>query len=218
MYSNHAFSTPFTVKDILSWTEQQQTPHYGMDFNGFNMNSGYYSYDTPRPGDQMNSMSQMSPMMNSLGNSCLYSSNNTSPSLQPTYTNLICSPSVSSMTSLTSGMQLPLQTDGISPKHEGYDNHDAPTPGSDQDDLHNTTQTLPPSQAQSTSMEPGSALPQNTQGALQTPAMIKHEHNDDIIDKGKQSFNYMTSIARDIRFGYILDNKKKSRQLKLKYD
>lgn len=185
MYPNHAFSTPFSVKDILSWTEQQQqaASHYGMDFNSFNMNSGYYGYDSPRLGEQMNSMSQMSPGMNSLGgNSCLYSSNNTSPSLQPTYTNLTCSPSVSSMTSLSSGMQLPLQTDGMSPKHDSYDAHGAPTPGSEQEDLHNAGQALAQAQAPPPSIEPGSVLTQNSQPNLPQP-MIKHEANEDLMDK-----------------------------------
>lgn len=193
MYSNHAFSTPFSVKDILSlnWTEQQQhaAAHYGMDFNSFNMNSSYYGYDAPRHGEQMNSMSQMSPIMNSLGgNSCLYSSNNTSPSLQPTYTNLTCSPSVSSMTSLPSGMHLPLQTDGLSPKHDSYDTHGAPTPGSEQDDMHSASQVLPQSHSQvqppQATIEPASILTQSAQPNLQRP-MIKHEPNDDLIDKGE---------------------------------
>ena len=201
MYPNHAFSTPFSVKDILSWTEQQQAAaHYGMDFNSFNMNSGYYGYETPRLGEQMNSMSQMSPMMNSLGgNSCLYSSNNTSPSLQPTYTNLTCSPSVSSMTSMSSGMQLPLQTDGMSPKHDSYDTHGAPTPGSEQEDMHNAGQALAQaSQPPPPSLEPGSVLPQSNQPNLPQP-MIKHEAGEDLMDKSEFFFIF-------IFFTYFLQN------------
>lgn len=196
MYSNHAFSTPFSVKDILSWTEQQQqaASHYGMDFNSFNMNTGYYGYDTPRLGEQMNSMSQMSPVMNSLGgNSCLYSSNNTSPSLQPTYTNLTCSPSVSSMTSLSSGMQLPLQTDGMSPKHDSYDTHGAPTPGSEQEDLHNAGQALVQAQPPPSSIEPSSVLTQSSQPNL-PQSLIKHEPSEDMMDKGESLFVSFSSI------------------------
>lgn len=184
MYSNHAFSTPFSVKDILSWTEQQQAAaHYGMDYNSYNMNSAYYGYDSPRLGDQMNAMSQMSPMMNNLGgNSCLYSSNNnTSPPLQPTYTNLTCSSSVSSMTPMTTGMQLPLQHEGMSPKHDSYDAHGAPTPVSEQDEYQNTSQGQPGSQPPQ-SIDPTSGLPQNTHPNL-PPTLIKHEENDDVLDK-----------------------------------
>lgn len=131
MYSNPAYGTPFSVKDILSWTAEQQA-HYGMDFQNLNMSYGNYQYDTPRMGEQL------SPMMNSMGNmggnSCLYSANSPSSSLQPTYTNLSCSPSVSSMSSMTQ-MHVPVKTETVSPKQEPYESSSVATPGSDTGDV-----------------------------------------------------------------------------------
>lgn len=134
MYSNPAYGTPFSVKDILSWTaEQQAAAHYGMDFQNLNMNYGNYQYDAQRMGEPL------SPMMNAMGNmgsnSCLYSTNSPS-SLQPTYTNLSCSPSVSSMSSITQ-MQVPVKTETMSPstKQDSYETSSAATPGSDTGDL-----------------------------------------------------------------------------------
>lgn len=187
MYSNPSFSTPFSVKDILSWTEQQQAAHYGMDFaNSYNMNSAYYGYDSPRLGDQMNSVSQMSPMMNNGlgGNSCLYSSNNSSPS-QPTYTNLTYSNSVSSMTSLSSSLQLPVHLEGISPKAEPYETSDTPTPGSERDDLQSGSQHMQGAPPPPQNLEPGSVLTPNPASNLQPNDLIKKEHSDEhILDKG----------------------------------
>lgn len=195
MYPNPAFSTPFSVKDILSWTEQQQqAANYGMDFNGYNMNSGYYGYDSPRLGDHLStSMSPMSPMMTGMpNNSCLYSSNNSPPSMQPTYTNLSCSTSVSSMASLPSTMQLPIQTAELSPKHESYDSkydsNSVPTPVSDQEEVQNSNHTL---NQQPPGIEPGVDY-----SSQQTPhGVIKSEddlekHPDEMIkseDMGSDS-------------------------------
>lgn len=192
MYPNHSFSTPFSVKDILSWTEQQQAAaHYGMDFNSYNMNSGYYGYETPRLGDQMSSMSQMSPMMNNLGgNSCLYSSNNSSPSLQPTYTNL-SSPAVSSMTSLSSSLQLPVHLEEMSPKAEPYDTANVPSPTSDQDDLPSGSQHLPAAQPQQPqpSIEPGPSLTPNQSSNLHPPQLIKEEQTEEhLVKKGWSTY------------------------------
>lgn len=187
MYSNPGFSTPFSVKDILSWTEQQQAAaHYGMDFNGYNMNSQYCGYDASRLGDQMTSMSQMSPMMNNLGgNSCLYSSNNSSPSLQPTYTNLTCSTAVSSMTSLSSSLHLPV-LEGMSPKTaEQYDTTNAPTPGSDQDEMSSGNQHMQGGPPPPPNIEPAPVLTPNPSSALQPPQLVKEEHSEDhSLEKG----------------------------------
>ena len=133
MYANPAYGTPFSVKDILSWTaEQQAAAHYGMDYQNMNMNYGNYQYDTQRLGDSM------SPMMNAIGNmgsnSCLYSTNSPSSSLQPTYTNLSCSPSVSSMAAMSS-MHVPVKTETMSPKQSPYEDNSAATPGSDTGDI-----------------------------------------------------------------------------------
>ena len=183
MYSNPSFSTPFSVKDILSWSEQQA--HYGMDFNSYNMNmnSAYYGYDTPRHGDQMNSVSQMSPMINNLaGNSCLYSSNNSSPSLQPTYTNLTYSTPVSSMTALSSTLQLPVHLEGMSPKNEPYDTNNAPTPGSEHDhDLQAGSQHMP-GVPPPPNLEPGTGLPGNPSSNLQNPQLKVERTDDHILD------------------------------------
>jgi len=189
MYSNN-FSS-FSVKDILNWTEQQQA-HYGMDYNGFNMNPGYYPDYTSRLSDQMGS--PMSPMMGSCGgnlpgNSCLYSTNSPPPA-QPTYTNLTGNSTISSMTSLSSAMQLPVQMDGgMSPKTEPYDTHNPPTPGSDQDDMHPGSQMShgPP---QPPNLDPGPIMTPNPPHNLPSAQIIKEEnsHDDSLLEKGKNTF------------------------------
>ncbi|XP_052772375.1 homeobox protein Nkx-2.5-like [Mya arenaria] len=195
MYSNHSFSTPFSVKDILSWTEQQQA-HYGMDFNSFNMNAGgYFGYDTQRLSDQLGP--PMSPMMgngggNVGGNACLYSSNNTAPSLQPTYTNLTCSPSVSSMTSLSSAMQLPVQMsaqmDNLSPKQDPYDTHNPPTPGSDHDEMHPGSQHMSHGNPPPANMDSGPLMTSNTPQNLPSSQIIKEENPEDsLLEKDSSS-------------------------------
>ena len=136
MYSNPGYGTPFYVKDILSMTpEQQAAIHYGMDFQNLNMNYGNYQYDSPRMGEQL------SPMMNAMpgnmgSNSCLYTTNSP-PSQQPTYTNLSCSPSVSTMSSTMTHLQVPVKNPASpSTKQDPYENNSAATPGSDTGDLH----------------------------------------------------------------------------------
>ncbi|KAH3785726.1 homeobox protein ceh-22-like [Dreissena polymorpha] len=203
MYSNHSCSTPFLVKDILTWTEQQQqAAHYGMDFNSFHMNNGgYYGYESSRLADQIGQ--PMSPMMgggsaappgNLGGNSCLYSNNvNTSPSMQPTYTNLTCSPNVSTMSSLTSGMHassgmhLPTHIASMSPKHEGYDSRTGiPTPGSDHEDIHGPSHPMSHGQS-SQGMDDGTGMSSNQQPNLQPPHLIKEETSDEhLLDKDSQ--------------------------------
>ncbi|KAL3863127.1 hypothetical protein ACJMK2_004899 [Sinanodonta woodiana] len=151
MYASHAFSTPFSVKDILgiNWSDQAGvSSHYGLDYS--NPNYANFPFDNQRMGDQM------SPLMNSINNSsCLYSSNSTMSSMQPTYTNLSCSSSVSSM-------HLPvIHTDSMSPKQE-YDTSGVPTPGS-------VSEESPP-------------LPS---GAIDTGPMsqpVGNEQNEDIIE------------------------------------
>ena len=136
MYSNPGYGTPFYVKDILSLTaEQQAAAHYGMDFQNLNMNYGNYQYaDTQRMGEQL------SPMMNAMGNmgsnSCLYSTNSPS-SLQPTYTNLSCSPSVSSAMSSMPHLHVPVKSETMSPstKQDPYETSSVASPGSDTGDL-----------------------------------------------------------------------------------
>ena len=194
MYSN--YPTSFFVKDILNSSEQQQaSAHYGMDYNTYNMNSGYYGYDTSRLTDQISPMSQMPPlMMNTGNNSCLYSNNSSPQSLQPTYTNLSCSQASSMMTALSPSMQLPVSHDGLSPKHEAYENNGAPTPSSDHDDLnqgHAVGQgVLPPHPP---GIDPGAGLTGNT-GTIpsqvqqhQMNLSIKTEKSDELMDKRKQS-------------------------------
>lgn len=81
MYASHGFSTPFSVKDILTWTEQQS--HCGLDFQtAMNYPMGTnFALDSQRMGDQYSS----------IGNnpSCLYGGGSPVPSA-PTalYTNM----------------------------------------------------------------------------------------------------------------------------------
>ena len=84
MYSNHPFTTPFSVKDILSWSEQQG----GLDYPGgalSYMQATPYSYDMSpthqhRGGAPTPSYEQLSALPNNPA--CLYGS------ATPTYTNL----------------------------------------------------------------------------------------------------------------------------------
>ncbi|CAL1531750.1 unnamed protein product [Lymnaea stagnalis] len=72
MYANHPYSsTPFSVKDILSWTEQQD---YVGGLSGY-MQPPSYAYDTsPRPYDQISSLPS--------NPACIYGNGT------PTYTNI----------------------------------------------------------------------------------------------------------------------------------
>ena len=178
MYSNPAYGTPFSVKDILSWTaEQQAAAHYGMDFQNLNMNYGNYQYDTQRMGESM------SPMMNAMGNmgsnSCLYSTNSPS-SLQPTYTNLSCSPTVSSMSSMTmTSLQVPVKTETLSPKQDPYENNSETTHGSDAGDIQ---QSGPPG------IDPGP-------GVHSLPPTDKvYSEREEVIDKRKCSILYQVCM------------------------
>lgn len=91
MYSNHPLSTPFSVRDILSgWTAEQQMHCGGLDYSNFTMGGNYQLDQNSRIAEQMN-----------LNNnpSCLYGStpSPTLSAMQPTYTNLSCSPQPVSM-------------------------------------------------------------------------------------------------------------------------
>ncbi|GFN78110.1 hypothetical protein PoB_000461600, partial [Plakobranchus ocellatus] len=84
MYANHPFTTPFSVKDILSWSEQQGGLDYPGGALGY-MPAPHYSYDMspthqhraghPTPGYEQLSGLPSNP-------ACLYGS------ATPTYTNL----------------------------------------------------------------------------------------------------------------------------------
>lgn len=101
MYSNHAYSTPFSVKDILSWTEQQQVAAgCGIEYPSqiaFSMGSGNYPSNdlSPRSCDQLTMLSSASPSTNnnlvSISNSshvnpaCLYGTSSPPNFLQSSY-------------------------------------------------------------------------------------------------------------------------------------
>ncbi|XP_050397170.1 homeobox protein Nkx-2.5 [Patella vulgata] len=85
MYSNPVPSTPFSVKDILSWTEAQN--NCGLDYQtmNFQMPANFPFDMNHRPCDQMNMSMNNNP-------SCIYGNAGSPTHLQPTYTNLSYTP------------------------------------------------------------------------------------------------------------------------------
>ncbi|RUS71654.1 hypothetical protein EGW08_020578, partial [Elysia chlorotica] len=84
MYANHPFTTPFSVKDILSWSEQQGALDYPGGGLGY-MQGPPYSYDMSpthqhRGGAPTSGYDQLSALPSNPA--CLYGS------ATPTYTNL----------------------------------------------------------------------------------------------------------------------------------
>ncbi|XP_059169776.1 homeobox protein Nkx-2.5-like [Physella acuta] len=75
MYSTHPYSTPFSVKDILSWSEQQGAMDYAGGLS-YLQPPGYHYETSPRPYDQHTSIPS--------NPACLYGNSNGTP----TYTNL----------------------------------------------------------------------------------------------------------------------------------
>jgi hypothetical protein len=136
MYGNHAafssMTTPFSVKDILSWTEQQAHMNACLEYQQSGMNfpmSGTFPLDSPRVPDQM-AMVGVGVGVGGVGGvggigggnhvnpACLYgSASSPTPGLQPTYTNLSCSPPAS----VSLPMSVPLPPGSLTPGNMGKD-------------------------------------------------------------------------------------------------
>lgn len=115
MYPNVGYSTPFSVKDILNWSEQQSNMFdnysgvggvntFGMNFQiggGYNVES-LQNTNNGRLVEAGGTNAGVDPHIVSVSNnpSCIYGNTPNQPpnntSLQPTYTSLSCSSSLAS--------------------------------------------------------------------------------------------------------------------------